>query len=492
MTRIDRGVFALVLVTSLFVIISGDAAPTLASSKPIAVTQSAGRHELLGFSLASPPGTGWKLLSLREAHAAGFDILFVKTLGPNESARAYAVGYRTETGKTSPAEILKVAFDRAIRRGSSSVKTSEDRVAGAKCIRWEATREPTASELSAEQASDRNSLVSRYQGYLCSHPDAPAYVVQIAYSETAPKRVFPQVPEEGGAFIQSYAPIPLGVHVTQFATGGQSRAVAPGYSSVWVTEQGSGVISRVNPNTGAQLGKTRVGKFPEGFEVGHGAIWVANWASNTVSRIDPRTHKVTATIPAGRGPSDVAVDRKSVWVTSEKDKTVSRIDPTTNAVADVVHVNGTPMAIAAGTDALWVENLWSNEIWRIDSNRRQVVATVQVGRGRHMIAPNHDAVWVSNEDDGSVMRIDPSTNKVVATVQVGHAPIGVTSAGGMLWVANFGDSTLVRIDPRINQVKGPAIPVGVNPLFLGKGEKMLWALSVWGHWQYSTISRVDF
>ncbi len=464
-----------------------------AATTPQADQVAKGRLEFPGFSVTPPPGPGWELRTTRAAHAAGFDVLFVRRLGPAEFAEAHAVGYHTATGQTRPAEILKATFERAIKPESQSLKTSRDRLAGAECIRWEATRELRPLGSDAEPASERKDLVSRFHGYLCSHPDAPAYVVQIAYSETAPKDSGAQlVPEEGDSFIKSFVPTRLGVHVTQFQVGREARAVASGYKSVWVTEQGRGVISRINPRNGTRVTETRVGTWPQGFAVGHGAVWVANWASDTVSRINPRTNRVAATIHVGRGPSGVVADGKSVWVTSEKDQTVSRIDPATNAIVDVIHVDGKPVAIAAGADALWVENLWSDQIWRIDPDRSRVAATIHVGRGRHMIASDSGAVWVSNENDGTVVRIDPATNQVVATVVVGHAPIGLTPAGGMLWVANFADSTLVRIDESTNQLKGPAIPVGESPFFLGQGEKMLWTLSAWGHWHYSTISRVDF
>lgn len=108
------------------------------------------------------------------------------------------------------------------------------------------------------------------------------------------------------------------------------------------------------------------------------------------------------------------------------------------------------------------------------------------------MASDENAVWVSNARDDSISRINPVTNQVVATVPVGGGPMGLVSAGGALWVANFGDSTILRIDPQTNQIKGRPIPIGESPFFLSANGRTVWVLSEWGHWQYGTLSRIDF
>jgi len=81
---------------------------------------------------------------------------------------------------------------------------------------------------------------------------------------------------------------------------------------------------------------------------------------------------------------------------------------------------------------------------------------------------------------------------VVATIPVGHRPVGLALGGGALWVANLGDGTVLRIDLRTNQIKGSPIPIGENPFFLSASGRTVWALCIWGHSQYSTLSRIDF
>ena len=57
-----------------------------------------------------------------------------------------------------------------------------------------------------------------------------------------------------------------------------------------------------------------VGDHPEGVAVAAGAVWVANNGSGTVSRIDPRNNDVTAIVRTGYHPLAIAGNADRVWV----------------------------------------------------------------------------------------------------------------------------------------------------------------------------------
>jgi hypothetical protein len=141
-------------------------------------------------------------------------MVFRKTIGPSQFAYAYAVAHPTSTGFASPAKILRASIDQFIKPGSRSLKTFKDSLSGAICIRWQMERDASTPD-SAEaphkpQFSHKQvTLVSRYQGYLCSHPDAPAFVTEIGYVETVPKGTRRSlVPEEGDSFLKALALTP--------------------------------------------------------------------------------------------------------------------------------------------------------------------------------------------------------------------------------------------------------------------------------------------
>ncbi len=76
-----------------------------------------------------------------------------------------------------------------------------------------------------------------------------------------------------------------------------------------------------------------VGTQPAGIAVDGANLWVANNGSGTVSKIDPTTAAVQATVTVGNHPYGVAFDGTDVWVTNSYfPSTLSKIDPTTDTV----------------------------------------------------------------------------------------------------------------------------------------------------------------
>jgi len=55
------------------------------------------------------------------------------------------------------------------------------------------------------------------------------------------------------------------------------------------------------------------------------SIWVTNNVAGTVSKINPTANTVTATVTVGTGPNGVGFDGTSIWVTNINSGTVSKI-----------------------------------------------------------------------------------------------------------------------------------------------------------------------
>jgi len=448
------------------------------------------RLEFPGFAVLPPPGDGWELLANpgTSRPLLGFDLLFIKIVSPTELAHAYVAVHRIP-GESAAAKILEESFHRFIKSRNPTSVIALGHESRPNCLRWEMMHE-TTRYFHGIQLPVQPAWESQYQGYLCSHPDAPTYVVEIGYFDTIVSGEANSRADEAEMFLRGFSLTRLGAKVSQFPVGHKPRGVAQTDGALWLTEENLGAVSRIDPKTGSLVASIPVGKKPEGLAAGAGAVWVPNWASDSISRIDPTTNRVAATIPIQSGPTAIAVRGGAVWVTCEKSRSVARIDASTNRVNATISTGGRPAAIAASHDAIWVENFGTNSIWRIDPETRQAVS-ILVGRGRHLITSAHNAVWVSNSIDDSVSRIDPAAGRVIATVKVGRIPMGLVAAGGMLWVANFGDSTLMRIDPKTDQVTGAPIPVGENPFLLDTDAGTVWALDVWG-WEEGTLSKVRF
>ena len=106
-------------------------------------------------------------------------------------------------------------------------------------------------------------------------------------------------------------------------------------------------------------------------------MWVSNEGSGTVSRIAPKRNKVVKTIRVGGGPNGIAVAFKKVWVADYGHSHLIRIDPVRNRVEKRISL---PKAdwITPSADALWVSSE-GGKIYKIDPASMGVMATVTVG-----------------------------------------------------------------------------------------------------------------
>jgi YVTN family beta-propeller protein len=81
-------------------------------------------------------------------------------------------------------------------------------------------------------------------------------------------------------------------------------------------------------------------------------LWVANEDSGTVSRIDARNLRLLQTIHVGEAPSAFAATSAGVWVLDRLDSTVSRIDPVTDAVVETIPAGDSPNGLGVFDDAV--------------------------------------------------------------------------------------------------------------------------------------------
>lgn len=116
----------------------------------------------------------------------------------------------------------------------------------------------------------------------------------------------------------------------------------PGHFEHFYLEEYPGVVKLVYALSGSRMG------------AGFGSIWVANQTSQSVSRIDARTGQPQATIPVTGHVSadDLAVDAGSVWVRSGA--RLWRLDPATNTMADRTGDWEVRNGFAVVDDLLWL------------------------------------------------------------------------------------------------------------------------------------------
>jgi streptogramin lyase len=143
-------------------------------------------------------------------------------------------------------------------------------------------------------------------------------------------------------------------------------ALRYGFGSLWVTSEATGIVSRLDPATGAVQAEIAVLPGIIFLATGEGAVWVMNNENGTVNRIDPVTNKLVATIPVDwkvHG-GDIAVGHGAVWA-RVTDALVSRIDPRTNTLVARYGSGSGSGSVAADGKALWISAHEVRTVWRI-------------------------------------------------------------------------------------------------------------------------------
>lgn len=136
--------------------------------------------------------------------------------------------------------------------------------------------------------------------------------------------------------------------------GSLPGGIAIASNSVWVTSSGDSAVSRYAPAsfTEGPLRTFSVGKRPLGIAGGNG-VWVANNASGTVARIDPDAG-AGVPIAVGEGPTAVAASDEAIWVASSLAGTLTRIDPETNEIERTIEIGNAPSGLLLADGYLWV------------------------------------------------------------------------------------------------------------------------------------------
>jgi YVTN family beta-propeller protein len=144
--------------------------------------------------------------------------------------------------------------------------------------------------------------------------------------------------------------IPLGEGGTSESPG----ALAAAGSSVWVIDELSSTLWRIDTGTQRQAGSVSLQGRPSGIAIASdGGVWVSMATSNLVARVDPETGQ-SVTIDVIGGPTALTIGEGAVWVASFGGDQVSKIDLSTREVVASIPVGAVPSAVVVGAGSVWV------------------------------------------------------------------------------------------------------------------------------------------
>jgi len=248
------------------------------------------------------------------------------------------------------------------------------------------------------------------------------------------------------------------------------------FGSVWIPSSQTGVLTRLDPETGnvvakIQAGDTRQPAATNYFDllaVSPNAVWYASDAGGFVARIDPATNKVVTALAVFGRPAGIAFGAGSVWVSLLDGSDVLRIDPVKDEITTRIDT-GSSHGLTFANGSVWVVSGSGARVFRIDPATNKVAQSVSISSDAHVIGGYYEAwfaasgssgVWVANQQQNLITHLD-TNGKVVAQIPlgIGFNPYSIVVDGNTTWVANT--SNLVRIDATTNAaVSSTPLPPG--------------------------------
>jgi uncharacterized protein (TIGR03437 family) len=129
-------------------------------------------------------------------------------------------------------------------------------------------------------------------------------------------------------------------------------------TNVWVTNTGSGTVTKLQASTGNVVGTYTAGTDPVGIVFDGTYIWVANYLGNNATQLLASSGATMVTYTAGTNPWDLAYDGVSIWATDYGTNTVTKITPSPSITpSGVVPIYSTATTIQPGE---WVSIYGSN------------------------------------------------------------------------------------------------------------------------------------
>jgi YVTN family beta-propeller protein len=166
-----------------------------------------------------------------------------------------------------------------------------------------------------------------------------------------------------------------------------------------------------------------------------GTVFVTNQGSGTVSIVDPAAGQVIATIPVGGlidGPVGVAVDSTThqAYVAVYGRGAIAVIDEATRSVTATIPGGGQDVAVDPPAHALYVTNPNAGTVSVIDTQKQSLVTSIRVGRLASGVAvdPDNGTVYVTDSLDQTVSILAPGKGTRMTPAGQPSAPTAGASA----------------------------------------------------------------
>jgi YVTN family beta-propeller protein len=246
------------------------------------------------------------------------------------------------------------------------------------------------------------------------------------------------------------------VSCSQDVGSGQPTGIAVDSSgNAWVAFAEGNYVLELSPSNCGIVNKVTTETGPTAVAFDGSNIWVTNNGSSTVSKIDASSGSYLATYPVGSDPRGVVFDGTYIWVANQGSNTVTKLQPSNGAVLGNFAVGSEPFGLAVDTanTTIWVTNVGSNNLMVLNQSGT-IQHTVTTGSKPEFLTFDGTNMWVNCYNSDTVEQISPSgvVLKNISVSSGGH-PTGLTwdPYDGLIWGVTWG-GYLYSLNPSTNAV----------------------------------------
>ena len=219
-------------------------------------------------------------------------------------------------------------------------------------------------------------------------------------------------------------------------------SVAHGFGALWAVNYKTGALSRVEPRSG-RARSVRVGGVPFDVVAAFGRVWVTAWEAGRLVEVDPRSLRVVRRIAIGPRPTGLHVAGGALWIGFGRSATeIARLDPKSRKIQRVPVGVRAPSWFVSGAAGLWIRAA-DNVLVHVE--RGNVADRLTFGRtlAQGAVAPD-GTMWVPDKEESVVYRVDPATARVLGSFPAGPGAFLALRAHGSMWVTSYAGSDVWR------------------------------------------------
>lgn len=181
-----------------------------------------------------------------------------------------------------------------------------------------------------------------------------------------------------------------------------------------------------------------------------GSVWLSNAGTGTLTRMDPATGELTGSIVVNLNPEDtpydlnVVADDRWVWATGQ-DNTLVKIDPQTNEIVERISIATLIYRMVLHDGQIWLTDLDAGgHLMAVDTETSEIVLDERYPQWPAALAVTDTDVWMASYQGDRLYRIDPETGQSVETFRTSFFSMGIVEFGDALYLMGNQDRPLER------------------------------------------------